>query len=311
MPASVRETPAWARAALGGLVWLGCWAWFGPPLEVALIWIGALVHVPLALGLMGETRGRRVQLPAAILLVASFAPALPPGAGFVVALPWLGFNLWLVIRGALRLGKLGLKRPGALADFGLVVTLASGLAIAAYHLQWQVAGFSLLLVLLTAAHQLFIGAVLLGVAAQIVAWRPGRLPWAAAIGVAAGNPLVAMGIFITGWGGPPMIEFLAVCLFAAAVIVLGWMQLWLAVWPRSGLPLTARVLLAVSDLSLGTAMTLAIIYAWGTARGLPTLYIPEMIQWHATLQVFGFGLCGLVGWTVAASVKGQRLTVDS
>ncbi|MBX3475157.1 MAG: YndJ family transporter [Planctomycetes bacterium] len=327
MPAKARQTPAWARAALGGVIGLACWAWFAPPLHVALVWIGALVHVPLALGLMQEPRVSakgpapgdarpvayasgsclRYQLPAALMLVASF---VSDSYGIWLALPWLGFNLWLVVLGGLRLAKLGLKRPGALADFGLVVTLASGLAIAAYHLAWEVAGFSLLLVLLTAAHQLFIGAVLLGIAAQIVAWRPGRLPWLAALGVAIGNPLVATGIFITGWGGPPVIEFLAVCLFAGSVIVLGWMQLWLAVWPRSGLRPLARVLLVISDLSLGTAMTLAIIYAWGTARGMPTLYIPEMIQWHATLQVFGFGLCGLAGWTVAGKVNGQQLKVN-
>ncbi|MBE7490735.1 MAG: YndJ family transporter [Planctomycetes bacterium] len=301
MQADARQTPTWARAALGGLLWLVFWLWFWPRLEVALIWIGALVHVPLALGLMDETRGRRAQLPAALLLVASF---VSESHNLWLALPWLGFNLWLCGLGVLRLAQQGLRRPGALADFGLVVTLASALALGAWHAQWEVAGFSLLLVLLTAAHQLFIGAVLLGLAAQIVAWRPGRLPWAAALGVAAGNPLVATGIFITGWGGPPWIEFLAVCLFAGAVIVLGWMQLWLAVWPRSGLPVFARVLLATSDLALGTAMTLAIIYAWGTARGWPTLYIPEMIQWHATLQVFGFGLCGLAGWTLAR-LKGR------
>jgi len=315
MQANARETPAWARAALGGLIWLVCWLWFSPPWHVALVWIGALVHVPLALGLMqeagasahpgnGGTWGHgarlrfafRLQLPAGLMLVASF---VSDSHGIWLALPWLGFNLWLGVLGLLRLRGLGLKRPGALADFGLVVTLASGFAIAAYHLQWQVAGFSLLMVVLTAAHQLFIGAVLLGMTAQIVAWRPGKLPWLAALGVAIGNPLVATGIFVTGFGGPPIIEFLAVCLFACAVILLGWMQLWLAIWPRSGVPLLSRVLLVVSDLSLGTAMTLAIIYAWGTARGLPTLYIPEMIQWHATLQVFGFGLCGLVGWTIA------------
>jgi hypothetical protein len=88
------------------------------------------------------------------------------------------------------------------------------------------------------------------------------------------------------------------------VIVLGWMQLFLALWPKSGLPWYSRVLLVISDLSIGTGMTLAIIYAWGLARGYPTLTIPEMIFWHGTLNAFGFGLCGLVGWWSADSRPG-------
>jgi len=102
-------------------------------------------------------------------------------------------------------------------------------------------------------------------------------------------------------GAPVWIEVACACFFAACVIVLGWMQLYLAFAPSSRLPLASRVLLVLSDLALGTAMTLAIIFAWGTLRGVPTLMITDMITWHGTLNAFGFGLCALVGWMVAGS----------
>ncbi len=69
-----------ARAVIGSVVWLAAFAYFAPEWTVALIWLGALVHVPLALALVdardhaagtAATPGR-LQLPSAILLVVAF-----------------------------------------------------------------------------------------------------------------------------------------------------------------------------------------------------------------------------------------------
>ena len=299
-------TPARAPAlasVVGGGVWLIAYFAFRPSWELAILWLGALVHVPLALGAVAAPRndpGAHVgppllALPAALLLIAGFE--VSPWLIF----PWVAYCLLLAAGGLWRLATLGVRRPDALADWGRLPLAASSFAATAAAFHWAPPGFSEVIVLLTAAHQLFIGAVLHTVAARIVAWRPGKLPVAAALGVVFGNAFVATGITITHAGGPAWIEFGAAVLFASAVIVLGWMQLFLALWPKSGLPWPSRVLLVISDLSIGTAMTLAIIYAWGLARGYPTLTIPEMIFWHGTLNAFGFGLCGLVGWTIAGT----------
>jgi hypothetical protein len=297
------RAPALA-SAVGLAIWLCAYFVIRPSWELAILWLGALVHLPLALSFersaAPERRGQSrtsgtVPVLAALFLIAGFEFA------WWLILPWVGFACFMAASAVWRIARLGVRRPSAIADFGLIPFAASSFAALAAAADWQPPGYSPVIVLLTAVHQLFIGVVLHTVASRIVAWRPGRLPVAAAVCVIIGNPLVATGIVVTHAGGPAAFEFAAATFFASAVIVLGWMQLFLALWPRSGLPWYSRVLLVISDLSIGTAMSLAIIYAWGLARGVPTLTIPEMIFWHGTLNAFGFGLCGLVGWWLAGA----------
>jgi hypothetical protein len=291
------------------LAWITVCLLFLPSLELALVWLGALVHVPLALRLArGSDHGPllgwaiRLQLPAALLLVVAF---LPQARGHWLAWPWAVTTGLCALAGAMRLARKGWRRPGALADVGLVYFAIHGAWAVAAAGDWRVFGFPFQFAVFTAAHQLFAGLVLQVVASRIVARRPGRVPALVAACGAAGNLMVAGGIMVTHAGGPVWVEFAAVWFFAGAVIVLGWMQLYLAIWRGSGLPLASRVLLVLSDLSLGTALTLAMIFAWGTLRGVPTLSIVEMLHYHAPLQVFGFALCGLCGWLVAANAKGR------
>jgi hypothetical protein len=294
---------------VGGVAWVVCLLWFQPAWEVALVWVGALVHVPLALGLITrEVNARplrlacRLQLPAALVLVAAFQPEVR-GYAVWLALPWTLVTVLCGGVGVWRVATLGVRRAAALADWGMVLFAVSGVCVLAALAGWPILGFEGYWLVLTTAHQMFAGLILHVVAWQILAARPGWLPAIAGAGVVIGNVLVAVGITTTSKGLPVGIEFVAVCLYASAVIVLGWMQLFLALGPRSGLPLLARVLLVVSDLSLGTAITLAIIYAWGTQRGYPTMTIPEMVTWHANLNVFGFALPALVGWWVSGKLK--------
>jgi hypothetical protein len=293
------QAPALA-SVVGFALWLIAYFLFEPEWALAVLWLGALVHVPLALGLGtdGATKWGRPywSLPASMFLVAGFVTDW-----WWLVLPWAAFFCWCGMAGAWRLIRLGVRRPSALADVGQFWLIISAAATTAYAAGWAAFGFAEILVLLLGVHQMFAGLVLHTIAARIVDWRPGRLPTIAAICVAVGNPVVATGIIVTRLDGPPAIEFAAATFLACAVIVLGWMQLFLALWPKSGLPWLSRVLLVISDLSIGTAMTLAILYAWGLARGYPTLTIPEMIFWHGTLNALGFGLCGLVGWTIAGT----------
>lgn len=297
---------------IGFGAWLLAYFALEPDWATALLWLGALVHVPLALGLIltehASGRAARAnallnfaawaQLPAAFLLIASFTDSL---GGILLALPWLAITALCGLAGALRILRLGLRRPGALADWGLLWFAVSGAWTGASAMRWEAFGFPHLFVLLAGVHQLYAGLVLQVVAARIVAVRPGRLPWLAAVGVSLGNPLVAFGITATHMGVPTWVEFACVIFYASSVMVLGWMQIFLALRPRSGLPLATRVLLVLSDLSLGTAMTLAIIFGWGVARGYPTMTISQMLQWHAPLNAFGFGLCALIGWMLSDS----------
>ncbi|MBZ0134742.1 MAG: YndJ family protein [Planctomycetes bacterium] len=273
---------------------------------MSVLWLGAYVHVPLALELMLQNESGRAAryfhhreytlIPLAISLVVAFAT----GIGWL-ALPWLIFTTACAGFGVWRLLSQGLRRPGALADWGLLWFGVSGAWIFASAMRWEVFGFPHIIVLLAGVHQLYAGLVLQVLASRIVAARPGRLPWITAICVSLGNPFVATGILTSHLGMPLWIEFAAVCFYASSVVVLGWMQLFLALWPKSGLPWYSRALLVVSDLSLGTAMTLALIFMWGVRRGYPTLTIPEMIAWHGSLNAFGFGLCALAGWSLAGT----------
>ena len=300
-PAQV-SAPAWHQAIAGAAVWLIAHILLEPDWAQSVLWLGALVHVPLALGLIAttDTKARKAFWNPFTLLAAASLPATYAIQVGWVALPWLLFTTACAGFGAWRVFALGLRRPGALADWGLIWFGVSGAWTFASAMRWEVFGFPHIIVLLAGVHQMFAGLVLQVVASRIVAARPGRLPWAAAICVSLGNPLVALGITTSHIGLPVWIEFGAVWFYACSIIVLGWMQLFLGLWPKSGLPWHARGLLVISDLSLGTAMSLALIFVWGVRRGYPTLTIPEMISWHGTLNAFGFALCALVGWALAA-----------
>jgi hypothetical protein len=301
-----KPAPAPVRALIGGVFWILCVAWFQPGLELAILWFGALALVPLALGLHGFAgkgarsrfafRSGRFVVPAGLLLVAGTSFDGDWRVRLALAFPWVALTLLLAGVGAWRLVS---RRGSGFANWGLVLFAVSGVSAGAYAAGHELFGFPLLIVLLTAIHQMYAGLILQTVAACIVAAQPGRIAWLAALGVTLGNPAVALGITATHLGAPPLIEFLAVCFYATCVILLGWVQLYVAFRRKSGLPLLSRVLLVVSELALGTALVLAIIFAWGTARGWPTLTIPQMTFWHGTLNAFGFALLALIAWTYA------------
>ncbi|MCB9933742.1 MAG: YndJ family transporter [Planctomycetes bacterium] len=328
-PASLIRGRAWLRAVTGLGIWLPAYLALQPGWALGLLWLGALAHVPLALGLIltGQDRhpptdtllnlAARAQLPAALLLMVAFSAEL---GGIWLALPWLALTGLCGAAGAWRLVALGLRRAGALADWGLVLFAVSGAWTGASAMGWQAFGFPEVIVLLAGVHQLYAGLVLQVVAWRVVAWfgagrkqgqspthlrqgfggrASGTVPAAVTIAVSLGNLLVASGITASHLGAPTWFEACCAFFYAGCVIVLGWMQLYHALRPGSGLPLASRVLLVAADLSLGTAMTLAIIFAWGVWRGYPTQTVPQMIVWHGTLNAFGFGLCALIGWLLA------------
>jgi hypothetical protein len=305
------------RAVFGLGAWGVCLAWFRPTWEMALLWFGILALVPIALSMFDELdraggallhHAARLQPAAALLLVAAWQPETRT---ILLAIPWIVVTGFCGLAGVERLVKLGLRRPAAAGDVGLIYFMVSGAWAGASVAEWPVFGLPPLIALLTVVHQTYAGLIFQTVAGKIAGrvsersphrWMQ-RLASGLLVPVSVGNMGVATGIVITAYTGWAGFEFGAVCLYASSVIVLGWFQLYVAFAKSSGLPAVSRVLLVIADLSLGTALTLAIIFAWGTLRGYPTLVIPQMITWHGTLNALGFGACGLLGWWLAKPVE--------
>src|SRR5690606_4142094 len=92
-PAQV-SAPAWHQALAGAGVWLVAHLWLEPEWALSVLWLGALVHVPLALGLVsrGDAAARRVVWSRLTLLAAVTLPlAFAVEVGWI-ALPWLVFT---------------------------------------------------------------------------------------------------------------------------------------------------------------------------------------------------------------------------
>jgi hypothetical protein len=193
----------WVRAGLGAMAWGACVLWREPSWAMALLWLGALVVAPLALGglerepLPAAARAmgtlRHAVLPAALLLVAGLSFELLAW----LVLPWVALSALCGALGLWRVMALGLRRPGVFGDFGLFWFAGSGGWVGAYAFGIELLDFAPIWVLLTAAHQLFIGLALQQVVARVVGARPGRVSWLSAIMDTAGNPLVAAGIEAT------------------------------------------------------------------------------------------------------------------
>jgi hypothetical protein len=298
------------HALTGALLWAGAYFGFEPEWELALLWLGLLVCAPLALSLAGEHRllrwARFAALPAAVLLVLAFA--LGPAA-WPLALPWLAVTGLCALAGMHRLVTRGLRRAEALADWGLILFAVSGGSTFAAVIGWKVLGFAPIWVLLMGVHQLYAGLCLQVMASRLLsASRPSsdvgrrkttiaflttdnrQLTTIAGIGISLGNPLIAAGI-----AGARGLEFPAVCLFSAAVILLALLQIRMA-WRGKPGARTARVLLALSGMGALAGMALALWYAFGVWAGVATISLPRMIPTHGTIQALGFVLTGLIGW---------------
>ena len=95
-------------------------------------------------------------------------------------------------------------------------------------------------------------------------------------------------------------------LFTYAMIVMGLAGMAVAVlhvrlaldarWPA-----LTRTLIGVAGVSLFFAMVLAALYASRAfMRPFGWLGLPQMQAFHGTVNVLGFGLCGVLGWRRAA-----------
>lgn len=314
---------AFTRAVLGGLMWLATFVWFHPlpgatEWAIVLLLLSPLVLVPLGMRLE-ERRGEPMiirscwraasgcQLPAALLLVAAFTcPEGLPAA--VLCLPWLATTSMLGLIGLGRMVRRGMAPVDQLSMDAALLFLPIGAGWAVLS-RWgaRPLHFEPVIVLLTAVHFHHAGFVLpllTGLAARATGGKAGS---AASVGVVAGVPLVAAGIMATQFGYGPLLEVAAAGLTTIAALLTAWLHLQMAGdhrWP--GL---VRRLWLVAGLALTGSMILAGMYGFRTYVPLPWLDIPWMRAWHGTGNALGFGLAGMIGWSLVTFFNpDQRLS---
>lgn len=291
-------------AAVGLVLWLAAALLLRPGWAELLLLLGPTVVVPLGLGCVAPRAPRRLPgrwrlaawsvEPCALALCAAFA--LPAGGiAALLALPWLLSTTLVALLGILHWVEHGGRlAPERAADAGLIFLAVGGAWTLASRWGMEPFGFREPIVLLTGAHFHFAGfalPLLCGLAAGV---QPGRLAGAAALGVVTGVPLVAIGITVgaSGWLG---LELAAAAWLGGATALVALLQVRAAQRRRGSAP---AALLVLSGVSLAAAMGLAVAYALGRWLGTPWLDIETMVRFHATANVFGFSLAGLLAWTL-------------
>jgi hypothetical protein len=297
------------------------------PAPLVWLWFGAAVLLVTQL-LFGPSRIESIVLAAAPLLIvplacdqlrtaaapfaiwqpprwATFfaaslaAVAIPLNSGWqsaIIALPWTLLTVTFAATNGLR----GLKRratsPQPFLSIAAVLFLAvGGLWLFASCAGADPFGFGEPIIRLTAIHFHYAGFVLTTIAARVAQWYDRPAVTAAMLAVPVGIPLVALGIALRSPAG----ELAATLLLASAAIALAVLQFVAAVQSRNP---QALALLGVASISLGTAMVLAFLYAFGRFQNEPALDIPVMIATHGLLNAVGFSLCGLLGWRCIISL---------
>jgi hypothetical protein len=274
-----------------------------------LFLLGPLVVVPLGLELCVRFTyekeiglliriARKLQLPGALCVVASFW--LPQGiVATILALPWFVLGCVVGLEGLMALihGEFRkLKTACMIASFLYLPIGCAWLVASRFGLTPM--GFQEPIVLLTAVHFHFAGfaAPLLALAAGTAIEKKTvvlqRIFNIVATGVLAGPGLLAAGFVI----GPHLKLATALLVaFSEAGLSLFFLADVRALQPR-----LAQMLVTISAASVLFAMVLAVVWAVGEFPLQPFVHLDEMARFHGTANAFGFVLCGLAGWTLAA-----------
>jgi hypothetical protein len=306
--------PTFTGAVLGGVTWLAVLAWLQPSPSatewaVAMLLLSPLVLVPLGMWLLARSADSEVlspcwrvaaamQWPTAVLLAVAFAR--PEGAlAAVLALPWLAATILLGWVGLARFRRRGLfPVPELCADAALLfLPVGASWAVLA---RWgvQPLGFEPVIVLLTAVHFHHAGFVLPLLTGLAGGATGGRIASAASIGVLVAVPLVAVGITATQLGLGSLVECLSAWVTTAGAVLTAWLHLRLV---RDGQwPSLVRTLWLIAALALVGSMMMAALYGCRAYMPIVWLDIPWMRAWHGTANGLGFGLLGVLGWTLAS-----------
>jgi YndJ-like protein len=304
------------NAIFGGIVWSALLAGtLGDKLAFAWIQLlflfAPLVIVPLGLELaarmetqtapsLPERIARVIQGPAALLVVGSFFVERGlVSAGLASA--WFVFCALLALGGLLRI----LRGAWRQIDFALIAASFLYLPIGTAWLEASRLGLEPLhfqepIVLLTAVHFHYAGFAAPLLASSVFhALNPATsqrglrcILRSVVIGVLIGPGLLAAA-FVAG----PRCKL-------SAALVLGASEIGLAACfllaLRKVTSLASRLLIGVAAASVVFSMVLAALWAVGEYPLQPFVGLGEMARFHGTANAFGFILCGLVGWILAA-----------
>jgi hypothetical protein len=276
------------------------------PIETTFL-LAPLVNVPLAFEVVRRhvdehsPAGRlaHLLLPAgAVMAAASLWPSPGRGAAFLAS-GWLVVGLLAGVDGVWRLLRRGQRSADGVCNAVSFIFLAVGsvwltvsrLGIRPFDLPAQT-------VFLAAVHFHFTGFVLLIVAGATGSALRNREPSAAArmifryvvIGVICGPLFLAAGNILVN----PVFKLSGALLVVVASLGLVWLVFFVLATIAAQ---PARLLLAMSALSLTAGMALVAVYTVGEFTGRYWLTVPQMARLHGPVNALGFGLCGLLAWT--------------
>ncbi len=299
-------------AQFGALFWLLLLVWkmpalFAPMWATMLLLLVPLVLAPLALRLI-EPDGTWIilraiwraailmQVPAALFILPA-ALLEPSKLAAALTLQWLLTTLLIAVVGVLRVWLEGWRswQEGAISA-GLVYVALGGVWLLFDRLGVQPLGFESSLVRLTAIHFHYAGFLLpliTGLAGREIRSHEARL---ATIGVTFGVPLVALGITATQLGFNPIIETIAAIVASLAALLTAVLHLRLA--RMASFTTLTRLLFALCGIALAGSMILSTLYGVRFYWPLAWLDIPWMRALHGTANALGFGLAGIVGWSL-------------
>jgi hypothetical protein len=160
-------------------------------------------------------------------------------------------------------------------------------------------GFQEPIVLLTAVHFHFAGfaAPLLALAAGS-GIKPGNSVAERIFGIVTAGVLAGPGLLAAGFVIGPRLKLAAALLVACSEVAL---SIYFLAGIRTLRPRLAQVLVTASAISVLFAMILAATWAIGEFPLQPFVHLDEMARFHGTANGIGFILCGLMGWTLAAT----------
>ncbi len=272
-----------------------------------LLALAALVHLPLAIGLLyrpgdpvwgGDLlhAAQRFQPWAAASMLISLM--LSPGLiAFLFALPWLAISLSMALAALSWLYHNRWQINHQLLFCAGMIYLPVGAGwLLLYRLGIRPLGFDTVIVLLTAVHFHYTGFILPIFTGMAGRWikscevRNRLYPWLA-IGIILAMPIIATGITLS-----PLIEVLGVALLFLSILgLVGLLAMVIAPLLTVNL---LRILFAVSALSILLSISLGMFYGLGEFSGQQWLSIPQMVALHGWLNGVGFAGCGLLAWRI-------------
>lgn len=261
--------------------------------------------VPLALAVVpsgGPRWDRVLALAAAVHPFAAVAAVvslwLPTGPAGLWTSAWMGFALLVGTMGARRIlvrGALG--DPAAIAAIAALLYFPVGAGwLVMARMGARPMGFDGLVVTLTAVHFHFAALAAPIFTARVIraldgSPGPRSVAGAAAITLVVAIPIVAAGISLS-----PELALVGAVMLAGALLTVSGLVLFFVV--RRVQRTSAKILLAISALSLLVSMPLAVLYQLGQVDGSFGIGLEWMVRVHGFANAHGFATCGLLAWAI-------------